>query len=116
MKVTVRQYSDFFKSISHYFDNDSLYVTEETVRQNGVILEDFDPSAYPDDDVIEIVGSGGYFCSMCDSTAHFDGKSVVSMFKKWLRQQGLKQYAFSVPLSKVADFEAACVALGVEIK
>ena len=116
MKTTVKQLRDFFASLEPWFQRDWLYTAEEAYAVDGVVMDeyDFDLGNYPDGKVIDL--KRGYFCSIDDATKHLDGKSIESVFKKWLKQQGLKQYAVAVPISKAAEFEAACALIGVKLK
>lgn len=115
MKMTVKQHRDFFALLEPYFDGDLLHTSDELYKINGVVDDEFDPDDHPDNQIIEL--AGGYFCSLCDSTKHLDGKSIASLFRKWLKQQGLKQYVVTVPTSKAAEFEAACALIeGVKLK
>ena len=115
MKMTVKQCRDFFASLEPWFLRDLLYTSEEKHKIDGVVMDDdeFDLDGYPDDKVIEV---SGYFCSLDDATEHLDGKSIASVFRAWLKQQGLKQYAVAVPISKAAEFEATCALIGVKLK
>lgn len=111
MKLTAKQFKDFYDQYAHHLDAGHIEVHDEIIEIDGVEIDDFDPAEHPPETIISV--SGGYFCSFTDETDHLDGKTFEVLCRKWLKNQGLMQFSVSVPLEKIEKFREACKALGI---
>lgn len=116
MKVTIRQYRNFFDQYKKLFDDESLYTDGEIVEINGhLIVNDFFEEHHRPEEEIDVLG--GWFISEKPEASHLHGRAIVPIFMHWLATAAQPEIVTAeVPAHKILQFKKACEQMGVIIK
>lgn len=115
MKLTVKQYGDFFAQYTEHVCSNRLHTDGEVVKKDGSFLEYFDEDMHQDEQEIEVVG--GWFVSDHESTSHLNNVAIVPLIKTWLESCAAPSLLIAeVPALKLIQFKKACEQMGVKLK